>query len=60
MFTAPSYSVFVNWFGESLKTPIAVSAEISEALLGSRMLQGCRLTIDYAEKTVKLEQTTLG
>jgi hypothetical protein len=36
--------------------PIAISDEISEALLGTRMLQGCRLTIDYAERTVIIEK----
>lgn len=57
MFTAPSYSVLVNWFGERLKVPIAVSTDIREALLGSRMLRGCCLTIDYAERSVHVTKS---
>jgi predicted aspartyl protease len=56
MFTAPSYFTKIRWFGEEAKMPIAISDEISEALLGTRMLQGCRLTIDYAERTVIIEK----
>lgn len=57
MFTAPAYSITVGWFGERLIAPIAISAEIREALLGTRMLQGCRLTIDYGERTVQIERS---
>jgi clan AA aspartic protease len=56
MFTAPSYFTKIRWFGEEVKMPIAISDEISEALLGTRMLQGCRLTIDYAERAVIIEK----
>jgi predicted aspartyl protease len=38
MFTAPAYSIAVDWFGERSIPPIAISAEIKEALLGTRML----------------------
>ena len=48
MFLAPAFTVAINWFGERLKAPIAVSADVREALLGGQMLEGCRLTIDYA------------
>lgn len=57
-FLAQAYTVGVNWFGQQLTVPIAVSAEVRESLLGSQMLQGCRLTIDYGERTVQIEKTS--
>ena len=30
--------------------------DVREALLGGQMLEGCRLTIDYAERTVQIEK----
>ena len=56
MFLAPAFTVAINWFGERLKAPIAVSADVREALLGGQMLEGCRLRIDYAERTVQIEK----
>ena len=58
LFTAPAYFAFVDWFGQQLKVTIAVSAEIREALLGNQMLSGCWLTIDYAERTVKVTRSS--
>ena len=55
MFLAPAYTVAISWF-ERLKAPIAVSADVREALLGGQMLEGCRLRIDYAERTVQIEK----
>ena len=55
VFLAPSYTIAVNWFGRQLEMPIAVSAEVREALLGNQMLQGCRLTIDYEQRTVQID-----
>ena len=57
VFLASSYTIAVNWFGRQLEMPIAVSAEVREALLGSQMLQGCRLTIDYEERMVQIEKS---
>lgn len=55
-FYAPAYTVAINWLGQRLEMPIAVSAEVREALLGGQMLEGCRLTIDYAERIVMIEK----
>ena len=30
--------------------------DVREALLGGQMLEGCRLTVDYAERTVQIEK----
>jgi len=56
MFTAPAYFVLVNWFGDRLKVPMAVSSEVKDALLGSQMLRGSRLTIDYRERRVQISK----
>ena len=55
-FFAPAYTIAINWFGERLDMPIAVSAEVRDALLGGQMLEDCRLTIDYSGRTVKIEK----
>jgi clan AA aspartic protease len=55
-FFAPAHTVVTNWFGQRLQMAIAISAEVKEALLGGQMLEGCRLTIDYAERTVIIEK----
>jgi len=57
VFLAPSYTIAVNWFGRQLEMPIAVSAEVREALLGNQMLQGCRLTIDSEQRTVQIDKS---
>jgi predicted aspartyl protease len=49
---AAAYSVETKWFGEVIRVPVAISAEIKEALLGSQMLKNCRLTVDYRNRTV--------
>jgi clan AA aspartic protease len=58
VFVAPAYAVEINWLGEHIKVAVAVSADIKEALLGSQMLKNCRLTIDYANRTVNVERKT--
>ena|SRR2546427_7160229 len=54
VFVAPAYSLEINWLGEKIKVAIATSPEVTEALLGAQMLKNCRLTIDYAKRTVEV------
>ena len=54
VFVAPAYSVEANWFGERTKVPVAISADVKEALLGSQRLKNCRLTIDYDDRAVQI------
>ena len=54
VFVAPAYSVEANWLGEHIRLPVAISGDVKEALLGSQMLKNCRLTIDYADRTVEI------
>lgn len=54
VFVAPAYAIEINWLGEHIKVPVAISAQVREALLGNQMLKNCRLTIDYAKRTVEV------
>ena len=54
VFVAPAYSLEVDWLGQRVKVPVAVSPDVKEALLGSQMLNSCVLTIDYANRTVNI------
>lgn len=42
-FLASGCSMMIRWFGEAIRAPVATSAEVNEAILGSKMLKGCRL-----------------
>lgn len=54
VFSAPAYSLEINWFGHLIKVPVAVSPDITEAILGGQMLKNCCLTIDYSDRTVTI------
>ena len=56
LFIAPAYSIEANWFGERIRIAVAISAEVKEGLLGTQMLKGCRLTIDYRHRTLMIDQ----
>jgi len=51
---APSYFLGIDWLGQRTKVPVAVSPDITEALLGNQMLENSRLTIDYYDRTVTI------
>ncbi len=48
-----TFACFVDWFGNSYETQIAAS-DGEYPLLGTMLLNGRRLEISYAEKTVEL------
>ena len=53
-----SYDVFKGWtmwFGESRKLEV-IEGDASLPLLGTRMLTGLRLTVDYASREVRIER----
>ena len=50
-----TYSCYFDWFGNTYETLVAAS-EGEYALLGTMLLDGHRLTIDYSTKVVSLEQ----
>ena len=53
-----SYDVFkgwTTWFGESRKLEV-IEGDASLPLLGTRMLTGLRLTVDYASHEVRIER----
>ena len=53
-----SYDVFkgwTTWFGESRKLEV-IEGDASLPLLGTRMLTGLRLTVDYASREVRIER----
>ncbi len=56
LFVAPAYSVEANWFGERIRIAIAISSDVKESLLGSHMLKHCRLTIDYRNRMLMIDQ----
>ena len=47
-------STEIDWLGKRARVSLARSGEVNEALLGSQMLRDCRLTIDYANRTVNI------
>jgi|GEM_PF-1270061 len=53
-FTASVYFVEIDWFNERIEVPVAVSQQITAALLGSQMLSDCLLSIDYYNRTVRV------
>lgn len=44
----------IDWLGKRIRVPIMASSEVGESLLGSHMLRGCCLTIDYGNRIVKI------
>jgi clan AA aspartic protease len=48
-----TYSCFFDWFGNTYET-LVVASEGEHALLGTMLLDGHRLDIDYSAKTVQL------
>ena len=55
-FLASGCSMMITWFGEAIRVPVATSAEVTEAILGGKMLKDCRLVIDYVDATVTIMQ----
>jgi len=56
VFLASGCSMMITWFGQAIRVPVAASAEVNEAILGSKMLKRCRLIIDYVNSTVTIMQ----
>ena len=56
VFVAPTYSVEANWFGQPIRIAVAISSDVKEGLLGAQMLKHCRLTIDYRNCTLMIDQ----
>jgi clan AA aspartic protease len=48
-----TYACFFDWFGNTYKTQI-VTSDAEYALLGTMLLEGRRLEIDYAQKSLQL------
>jgi clan AA aspartic protease len=48
-----SFACFLDWFGKTYETQIATS-DGEYPLLGTMLLDGHRLNIDYAAKTIEL------
>lgn len=48
-----TYACFFDWFGESYETQI-IASDGKLPLLGTMLLAGHRLVIDYQERTVEL------
>lgn len=57
-FEAVVYFVEIDWFKERIEVPVAVSQQITEAILGGQMLSDCLLSIDYYDRTVKIVHRT--
>lgn len=48
-----TFTCFFDWFGETYKTQV-VASDGAYPLLGTQLLSGRRLTIDYTAKTVEI------
>ncbi|RMH68864.1 MAG: hypothetical protein D6675_14620 [Gemmatimonadetes bacterium] len=48
------FSGFVEWFGESREVDILLT-DAPESLIGTRLLEQTRMTIDFVEKMVMIE-----
>lgn len=59
-FAAVVYFVEIDWFNERIEVPVAVSQQITEALLGGQMLSDCLLSIDYFDRNVRIVHRTAG
>lgn len=53
-FLASAASVEITWFGKAIRVPVATTEEVTEAILGGKMLKDCRLIIDYRQRTVSI------
>jgi clan AA aspartic protease len=53
-FLADAYSTEIDWLGTKITVPLATSREVGEAILGSKMLKNCQLTIDYGNRIVTI------
>ena len=51
--TLVAYECFLDWFGGTYRTEV-VATDASHPLLGTQLLAGRRLVIDYAAGTVEL------
>jgi len=51
---APAYFLEIDWLGQRTNVSVVVSPHITEPLLGNQMLENCRLTIDYYDRTVTI------
>jgi clan AA aspartic protease len=49
----PTFACYLDWFGKSYKTQI-VASDGKYQLLGTILLDGHRLNVDYENKTVEL------
>ncbi len=49
-----TYSCFLDWFGDTYETQV-VASDSEFPLLGTMLLNGRHLDIDYAARTVQLE-----
>ncbi len=54
IFSAPAYSLEIDWLGQLTKVPVAISPDITEAIMGGQMMKNCCLTIDYYDRTVTI------
>ena len=57
VFLASPCSMEIGWFGQRIRVPVATCIEVNEAILGSQMLKGCRLAIDYGYRTVTIRES---
>jgi clan AA aspartic protease len=57
VFLADAYSTSMDWLGRSIRVPVATSKEVNLSILGSQLLKGCCLTIDYRRRTVTIRES---
>ena len=53
-----TYPMAIDWLGQRVTIPVATSSRVREPILGGRMLKDCRLTIDYARRTVLIAESS--
>jgi len=56
LLVARAYSAYVNWFGRPTRVAVAVTPDVKEPLLGSRMLRNCVVTVNYSKRSVSIVQ----
>lgn len=57
MFLADAYSTELDWLGKRIRVAVATCKEVNEAIIGSHLLEDCRLTIDYGHRTVTITES---
>jgi clan AA aspartic protease len=56
-FEVAVYEIEIEWLGNSRRLPVAISPRINETLIGSQLLEDCRLIVDYGHRSVTISES---